>query len=120
MRVRAIDYQTGDWMFGKGQNDYRQNNDAVAQSIFTRLNSVLGNCFFSAGDGIDWFNLLGSKNQAGLNLAISSTILNTPNVLQIIQISSGVNANRQFQVNYQVLTAFSTVIGTFISQTQIG
>ncbi len=120
MRVRAIDYATNDWLFGKGANDYRQNNDAVKQNIFTRLNSVLGNCFFDLGAGVDWFNLLGSKNQTGLNLAIASTILNTPNVIQIKQISSGLNVDRQFQVNFEVLTTYSTVIGTFIFNSSVG
>jgi hypothetical protein len=68
-RVRQID-DDGDWLFGKGQNDYVRANTSVVQNINTRLGSFLGDCFFDLGAGIDWFNLLGTKDQVALNLSI--------------------------------------------------
>ena len=59
--VRKLD-SGGDWTFGAGLSDYIQANQAIAQNITTRLNSVLGNCWYDLGSGLDWFNLLGSKN----------------------------------------------------------
>ena len=113
MIVRAID-SNGDWLFGKGINDYRTDNDAITQSIGTRLRSLLGNCFFDLGAGIDWFNLLGSKNQPGLNLAISSTILNTEGVTGLLQLSSNLDfVDRSFSVTYKVQTVYSTQTNTF-------
>ncbi len=121
MRVRAIDINH-DWLFGKGQNDYVVNNSAVAQSINTRLNSFLGDCFFDNGAGIDWLTFCGgSKNQTALNLAIGAVILNTPDengnqcVTGILQLSVSLNeTTRAFTINYVVQTIFSTVRGTFV------
>lgn len=109
MRVRALDI-VGDWTFGKGVNDYLFKNDAIGQNIKTRLSSFLGDCFFDIQAGIDWFNLLGSrgaKNQLALELAISSTILNTENVSKLVELSVNVNDNRKMIVSYEVNTVYS-------------
>lgn len=119
MRVRALDVNH-DWLFGKGQNDYLQANAAIAQNINTRLASFLGNCFFDVGAGIDWFNLLGAKNQTTLNLSISSVILNTAEVTGLLQISVGLNNLRQLTVNYRVQTVYSTTSNTFVFDSTIG
>jgi hypothetical protein len=111
MIVRAID-NLHDWQFGKGLNDYRFNQLAVVQNINTRLNSFLGDCFFDQGAGIDWFTFIGSKNQLGLNLAISAVILNTLNVLSMIQLSVNLTDERVFTVSYNVSTTFGVVSST--------
>jgi hypothetical protein len=111
--VRALD-ANGDWLYGKGLNDYLTGNAAIAQSINTRLNSVLGDCFFDTGSGIDWFNLLGSSNSLALELAISSTILNTANVTGMIQLSVVINeTTRNIMITYQVSTIYSTISNQF-------
>lgn len=107
MIVRAIDTE-GDWLFGKGRNDYKSKNDAIIQSIGTRLRSFLGDCFFATGEGIDWFNLLGSKNQLQLELAVRAVILNTSGVTGFV--SSSVNldrATRAITIQYTVNTIYS-------------
>lgn len=119
MRVRSLD-SNGDWTFGQGLLDYKTANDAVAQSIRTRLQSFLGDCFFNLGAGIDWFNLIGSKNQIGLNLAISTTILNTENVTGILELFSELNNARVFTVSYKVQTTYSTLNDTFTYDTGSG
>lgn len=112
MIVRAID-GNGDFLFGKGKNDYLSGNAAVAQNIRTRLSSFLGDCFFDTGAGIDWFNLLGSKNQIALDLAISAVILNTENVTGILKVSSKLDATRRLTVTFKAQTVFSVVGNTF-------
>lgn len=113
MRVRALDVD-GNWLYGKGQNDYLKNNAAVAQDIKTRLLSFLGNCFFDLGAGIDWFNYLGSKDQTALNLSISAVILNTANVTGLKQLSVVLNRDtRILTIRYQVQTTFSVLSGAF-------
>jgi hypothetical protein len=120
MIVRAIT-SDGDFLFGKGKNDYRRENDAITQCIGTRLRSLLGNCFFDLGAGIDWFNLLGSKNQSGLNLALSAVILNTEGVIGLLQISSDLDfITRQFTVIYRVKTVYSTQTSTFNFNSVVG
>lgn len=112
-RVRAIDVN-GDWTFGKGQNDYLKDNAAVVQSIGTRLKSFLGDCFFDSGAGIDWFNLLGGKDELSLRLSVSSVILNTKDVTGILQLSVNLDAkSRRLTVTYQVQTTFSRASGIF-------
>ena len=113
MRVRAID-ENHDWQFGKGQNDYLQGRAACVQNINTRLYEFLGDCFFNNGAGISWFTLLGSKDQTGLNLAISAVILNTQDVTGINQLTAVVNSVRDFQVSYEVQTSYGTAADTFI------
>ncbi len=107
MIVRAID-GNHDWLFGKGKNNYLSGVSAVAQSINTRLYSFLGDCFFDVAGGIDWFNLLGSKNQIALNLAVSSVILNTDGVTGILQLTIALNAQRNLRITYTVSIASST------------
>ncbi len=109
MIVRALDVN-GDWEFGKGRNNYKRNRDAVAQNIQTRLMSFIGDCFFQTNAGIDWFNLLGSKNQVGLNLAINATILNTLYVTEMKQLSLVVNTDRLMRATYSVNTSFGFIV----------
>lgn len=113
MRVRALDTDR-DWQFGKGRNDYRQNTQAIVQNIATRLNSYLGDCFFATGDGIDWFNLLGSKETLGLELALAATILNTLGVTGLLQLSVTLDSSRRVSITYQVNTIYSRASNSFI------
>lgn len=106
MIVRALD-STGDWTYGQGTNNYLSGNAAVAQTIRTRLNSFLGDCFFDLGAGINWFSFLGSKNELGLNLAVSAVILNTANVISLTQLSINLNSNRLCTIAYTVQTTYS-------------
>lgn len=104
MIVRSIDID-GDWNFGKGKNDYLKDVDAVSQNIATRLRSFLGDCFFDAAAGIDWFKYLGSKNKVGLNLSVKTVIINTAQVTQLNELSIVSNDARNLALSYEVNTA---------------
>ena len=123
MRTRALD-SNHDWLFGAGTSDYVVNNAAIAQNINTRLSSFLGNCFFDVGAGVNWFNLLGNSGpnaQLELNLAISTTILNTTGVTGLLQLSISTSQDtRLFSVSYQVNTIYSTVTSSFVYSSSIG
>lgn len=112
MLVRALD-PIHDWTFGKGKNDYLQFIKAIRQNLDTRLNEFLGDCFFNEGAGIDWFGFNGGKDEIGLNLAISSVILNTEGVTGIIQLSINLDVVRRLTVIYRVQTVYSVVSSTF-------
>lgn len=107
MIVRSLD-SNHDWTFGKGKNNYLVNNSAVTQLIQTNLLSYTGDCFFALEDGIDWLNILGSKNILRARIQISNTILNTPNVQTVVELNLNVNQNRSMTVTYQVVTLYST------------
>jgi hypothetical protein len=108
MIVRALS-PTGDWTFGRGKSDYLARSAAVAQNIQTRLKSFLNDCFFDAAAGIDWLNLLGSKNETGLTLAINTVIVNTDYVTRVEQLSVNLTTDRSFAISYSVTTAFTGV-----------
>lgn len=116
MIVRALD-DNGDWTFGKGINDYKKNKDATAQSIGTRLNSFLSDCFFNLTGGLDWFNLLGAKDQVALNLATSASILNTPNVIAIQQILIDLSNQLNLTIKYNVSTVYGPINGALNTAT---
>lgn len=116
MIVRALN-SSGDWTFGASLNNYKSANIAVQQNIQTRLSSFIGNCFFDMGAGINWFGFLGSKgsnNNLQLSLAISAIILNTPDVLGLLQLSFNLSSSRQFAISYKVQTSFSVTGSDFI------
>lgn len=107
MIVRSLDVN-GDWQFGKGKNDYLSANKAIVQNIATRLNSFLGDCFFALDAGLDWFNLLGSKDQLALELAVRSVILNTDGVTAIVDVSINLEeTTRRINMKYTVETVYT-------------
>lgn len=109
MIVRSLD-ANGDWRFGKGKNDYLFNNKAIVQNISTRLNSYLGDCFFALDEGLDWFNLLGSKDQRALELAVRSVLLNTAGVTALVDLSISLEEiTRKITMQYTVETVYTQI-----------
>lgn len=107
MIVRTLDINH-DWEFGKGRNDYLSNNDAIVQMVNTRLNSFLGDCFFASDAGIDWFNLLGSKNRLAIELSVRAVILNTEGVVSLVRSETVLDSlTRVISMNYTITTIFS-------------
>jgi hypothetical protein len=111
MKVRAIDSQN-DWTFGKGKNDYKSGIDACAQNIKTRLQLFLGDCFFALENGIDWFNLNGSKNIEMISISVRTTILNTPDVIGINSLSISLDNSRVLSFQYEASTVYGEVSAT--------
>lgn len=123
MRLRATT-STGDWQFGGGLANYVQNQTAAIQFINSRLLCFLGDCFFDAGNGIPWFQYLGTpgaQTQLALQLAVAATLLNTTDdlgnqlVLGINQLNINVNAQtRKLSIQYEAITLYSTVTSQFV------
>lgn len=114
MKIRALD-TNGDWTFGVGLQNYLINQNAVALDIKTRLYAFLGDCFFDTAAGIDWFNLLGSKNEAALVFSVRGVILETPGVSAILSLTSFVDEQRNITIFAQVSTTFGDVASVDIS-----
>jgi len=119
MIIRSLD-SNGDWTFGKGKNDYLSNQSAAIQLIGTRLKSFLGDCFFDILGGLNWFSYLGAKDQAILTLAVSSTIINTPDqdgnqiVTGLKQLSVVLNSEtRNITIVYDGITIYSSIAGIY-------
>lgn len=62
MKFRALD-GNWDWKFGKGTGSYSGDAKAIAYDVKSKILSWYGDCFFAVQDGIDWKNILGSKDQ---------------------------------------------------------
>lgn len=108
MIVRGVD-ALGNWMFGKGKNDYKKNRDAVTQNIKTRLKQFLGNCFFALNEGIDWPNLMGGKSPEEVKLAVSTCILNTEGVTGITLLTYSLDESRNLFLQYKVQTVYGEI-----------
>lgn len=113
MIVRQVDYRN-DWKFGKGKNDYLRDKAAVAQSIRTRVQEFLGDCFFNTLAGVDWFNLLGGKDLIALNLRIKTVILNTQDVVGVVDLTITRNSARGVSISYEATTVYEGALGNSI------
>lgn len=125
MIVRSLD-SSGDWNFGRGKSDYLTGNDAIAQSVKTKVLSFLNDCFFAPDDGIDWFYFLGAKNITGLELKIRETILSVKGVTKLLSVTTGLDETRKLTVSYTIETtttiieATAPIEETFILSTESG
>lgn len=61
IKVRKLD-NNGDRTFGNGKANFINEDLAISQNIATRLKSFKADFFLNIEDNIDWFNLLGQKN----------------------------------------------------------
>jgi hypothetical protein len=110
MNIVRVLTSLGDWGgWGTSTAAYISGNLQVAQNIQTRLYTILGECPFSTNSGLNLFVYLGYPSQtAPLNLAASSIILNTQDVLSLVSINTNVTtALRTFVFTYTVNTIYS-------------
>jgi hypothetical protein len=115
MIFRAIS-AANDWQFGQGVGSYFKKQDAVSANLKTRLLFFLNDCFYAMSTGIDWWNLLGSKNpsaQAQILLATRQTIIESEGVVRINSVDVSVNpVTRKATLNYDILTIYGNVSGS--------
>ena len=117
MIIRSLD-SSGDVNFGKGLNSFATGNAAIGEDIQTRVLSFLNTCFWAMNFGVDWWNLLGSKNPAaqnGILLQVRQMILGNSGgyasfgVTAINEIDVVDNAYaRAIQVIFNISSIFST------------
>lgn len=105
MKIRALD-GNGDWTFGKGRNNYFLDKDALSQLVVCRIKEIVNDCFWNTTAGVDWFNLLGSKNPTALLLAINAVILSTPGIIAIENTEFIEIVDREFTIRYKLQTVY--------------
>jgi hypothetical protein len=115
MRIRSVD-DAGDFTFGKGLNNYAEQDREIAQDIRCRLLSWEGDCFWALRDGIDWRNLLDKGQEVALEFAIKSTILQTAGVASITQLSLVLGADRKLSITYSIETIYGNSFQSTINQ----
>jgi hypothetical protein len=105
MIFRNLD-SSGDWLFGKGLQDFVNQNTAISLNIKTRLYSWFGDCFFAQTAGVDWTNRLGSKNQRGLlEVDLRRIILQSEGVTGITAFDTEL-IDRNFRASYTINTIY--------------
>lgn len=100
-----------DWSFGQGRNSYLTKERAIAANIKTRLLFFLNDCFFAMSTGIDWWNLLGTKNPAAQNNILIQTrqvIASSEGVVKINSVEVNFDsASRNLTIKYNIDSVFS-------------
>lgn len=113
MRYRKQD-ENGDIIFGFGQNDfYKDNVEAVAQAIKTRLLLFLGEWFLNVDDGTPYLQgILGKHDDETRDLIIRNRILNTEDVTSIESYEAIFNAENR-------TTSISVIVNTIYGQSNL-
>ena len=100
---------SGDWTFGQGKQNYLKNNDAIMMNLKTRLLSFQNDCFFALQDGVDWFSILGQKDQDLFLNEVRRVIMGSYGVVKINTVESVFDtAQRLMTVYYDINTFFTT------------
>src|SRR5690349_2363758 len=101
---------SNDWAFGQGRNSYFTKQQAIAVNIKTTLLFFLNDCFWAMNFGVDWWNLLGTKNpaaQVGVLLATRSAIISCEGVVRINSVTAELDAQRRLTLLYNIDTIYS-------------
>lgn len=119
MIFRAIT-PTLDWQFGQGQNSYLTGSAAIAANVKTRLLFWLNDFFAAMDSGIDWRNLLGSKNpaaQVNILLQTRATIIQSEGVVSINSVMASTNpTTRRLSITYSYTDIYGQTLTNFIQQ----
>lgn len=110
MRYRKLD-ANGDYTFGHQQADfYRDQPEAVAQAVQTRLGLFTGEWFLDTTDGTPWrTDILGKYTQGAYDAVLKDRILQTDGVKSIDAYSSSLDRNaRRLTVNATISTIYGT------------
>ena len=116
MIIRAIESDlattnAGDWRFGHGFQDYLIETEAIKLNITTRLRCFINDCFFDAEMGLDWWNLLGSKDVNKISMDIRRVILESEGVTAItdMQLVRDIG-ERALTITYKIDTLYSEAV----------
>ena len=111
MRVRKVDAQ-GDYVFGGNQAAfYRDQPEAVAQVVESRLNLWLGEWFLDLGEGTPYqTQVLGKYTEDSRDPVMQDRILSSPGVTEMKSYSSTFNGNtRGFSIAAEIGTVYFDV-----------
>lgn len=109
MKFRSLD-SNWDWNFGGGATSYSSDSKAIAYDIKSKILSWYGDCFFAMNEGIDWKNILGTKNQKKtLDSNIKNIIINAFGVFDMPFFESFVE-NRVYHCTVKIKTIYNETI----------
>lgn len=109
MRFRALD-SNWDWKFGKGLGSYSGDTQAIAYDVKSKILSWVGDCFFNETAGIDWKNILGSKDQKSqLDDAIKKIIVEEYGIIELSFFESEIS-DRTYHCTVRFKTIYNETI----------
>jgi hypothetical protein len=101
----------GEWVFGTGKQSYVTGIDRVLQDLETSIKEWREDCFFNKGKGIDWKNIIGSKNQNEvLELAIRDVAVQIKGITAINEIIIYLDSNRLALLSIEINTVYGKEI----------
>lgn len=99
---------TGDWTFGAGRQNYATLDAAIGLDIQTFLYLFLGEVPWDLSAGIDWWNLIGSRDETDIILQTRSAITQRQGVQGVTSADVFLNrSTRQLSLQYAINTIFS-------------
>lgn len=98
----------GDWVFGKGTQNYGTTDRAIMTDIATKLKLYQGEVFWDTEAGVPWFSLLGQKSTDPLVYAIRKVILGVSGVMGVKALTVTLDSERRALIQYSVDTVYTT------------
>jgi hypothetical protein len=91
--IYRLEDRNGDYTFGIGDGGFLANSpQTVGQAIYTRLRLQYGEMFYATQDGVPYADsIIGYQDPSDRDSIILETILDTPNVTQVVVFDSFIN-----------------------------
>lgn len=107
MKIRNLN-AAGDWLFGKGLQDYLTGQAAIALDIRTYLLLWTGNAFWALQAGVNWRQYLDKNQEQKLLAGLQSAILDRFGVMGINLLSARLDPQtRNIIIDYDVQTIYT-------------
>lgn len=108
MKFRRLDKNNSDWTFGRGLSNYADSDEAILLNCKTRLMSFKNDWFLDQNQNIDWFTILGQKNNEQIIInEVERVCLNSEGIVKVVSIEVVKSDNRSASIKIVVNTIFS-------------
>ena len=109
MKFRRL--KNDDWTFGRGISNYADSDEAILLNCKTRLMSFKQDWFLDQNQNIDWFTILGQKNNEETIInEIERVCLNSEGIVNVVLIDIVKSTNRSASIEIVVNTIFSEAL----------
>ena len=110
MKFRRLN-KNHDWTFGNGTSNYADGNEAIMMNCKTRLLSFVSDWFLDQNQNIDWFTILGQKNnEETIRNEVERVCLNSEGIVNVVSIDIVKSTNRSASIEIVVDTIFSEAL----------
>ena len=118
LKYRRMD-EDGDMVFGRGEQDFMSDIEAITQVIKTRLAAMEGEWWEGDIGALPYFtDILGmastEENRAVVDLMIINRIMDTVGVLSVSEVESSIE-NRHYRFNCKVQTVYGETTAEVIA-----